>query len=170
MNFRTTYILFGLLVGLLGVFLVTQLRKVPTSDVGYVLPSLHEDNVKTKDIDTVEISRRLPKEEKLAFVRTDQGWRLQSPSVRADGTAVDQLIDQVFRADKEEKSVDVTANPKQFGLEPPAAVVTLKKGADKSWTLNLGDESAGGKDSAVVYVTSSDIPRDVMAVRRSRID
>jgi Domain of unknown function (DUF4340) len=170
MNFRTTYILFGVLFGLLGVFLLTQLKKKPVAEMGYVLPSLHEPNVKTKDIDTVVLDRRLPKEEKLVFVRTEQGWRLEKPDVRADGTAVDQLIDQVFRVSKEEKAVDLTSNLKQFGLEPPSAIITLKKGADTNWTLNLGDESAGGKENALVYVASSDAPKEVMAVRRAQID
>src|SRR5262249_33809861 len=170
MNFRTTYVLFGVLISLLGLFLLTQLKKRPGVETAYVLPSLHEDNVKSKDITAIEIDRRRPKEEKLVFVRTDQGWRLDKPAVRADATVVDQLVDQILRAGKEENAVDLTSNLKQFGLEPPSAVITLKKGVDQKWTLSLGDESAGGKENALVYVTSSDAPKEVMAVRRTQID
>jgi hypothetical protein len=170
MNFRTTYLLFGVLVGLLGLFLLTQLKTRPEAAVGYVLPSLHEPDVKTKDIDAVEIDRRSPKEEKLVFIRGENGWKLDKPAVRADGTTVDQLIDQVFRAGKEEKAVDLTSNLKQYGLETPSAVITLRKGADKTWTLTLGDESPGSKENALVYVTSSDSPKEVMAVRRTSLD
>ncbi|MBV9124710.1 MAG: hypothetical protein JO112_15245, partial [Planctomycetes bacterium] len=58
MNFKTTYILFGVLLAVLGVFLLTQLLgKKTTEETGYVLPSLHEDNdaLKTSDITGVEI-------------------------------------------------------------------------------------------------------------------
>ncbi len=170
MNFKTTYILFGALVGLLALLLVTQKGAKETSNVGYVLPSLHEAKVQAKDIDVVEVDRKQPKAEKLVFTRAERGWRLEQPSVRAQAFAVDDLINQVMRASKEEREVDVTDNPELFGLADPKVIVTLKKGSEKQWQLMLGEESAGPKDKALVYVTSSDAPKEVLAVRRSQLD
>lgn len=171
MNFKTTYILFAVLFVVVGVFALTQItHKKPPEDVAYVLPSLHDDKLEANDITSVQIQTFEPKykPENLTLVRGDQGWHVEDPNVRADRTAVDQVIGDVMRAAREENGVDVTSDLKKYGLEPPAAVVTLKKG-DRQWQLNLGDESVG-KNNAVVYVTSSDRPKEVMAVRRSNLN
>lgn len=171
MNFRTTYILFGILLAVLALFLLSQvLGPRLKEDLLYVLPSLHEEKIDEKDIATVEIDASPPRypQEKLTFTRSGRAWRIQPLDVRADRFAVDQIIGDVFRASREENAVDVTSDLKQFGLDRPGAVVTLKKLPDHEWKLNLGDQSGGG-DSAVVYVTSSDRTHDVMAVRRSQL-
>jgi hypothetical protein len=172
MNFKTTYILFGVLFAVLAIFGLTQLMGLrnPTDRSVYALPSLNDSKkpVRTEDIQTVEIERTRPSAEKLVFQRTGQGWRLQQPSVRVDNYLVDRVVQQVSRARKEERA-DVTANLKQFGLETPAAVVTLtEKDSGREWKLNIGTESRGG-DEAVVYVTSSD-RKEPMAVKRNDLD
>ncbi len=173
MNFRTTYILFGLLIGVLGIFLVTQLFGTRTKDKEkWVLPSLHDEvtPVKLADIDRVEIDRVRPKAEKLLFYRDERGdWRLKEPQARVDKYLVERVISQVIGASKE-KDVDLTPDLAKFGLDSPAEVVTLyQKGTDREWKLNLGESSAGG-EKAVVYVTSSDQPKEPMAVRRGDLD
>lgn len=175
MNFKTTYILFGVLVAVLVVFGVTQLLGLqsPKDKSVYVLPTLHDKKkpIRSDDIDTVEIARGKPTEEKLIFYRTDQGWKLREPSVRVDGYAVDRLIQQVIDAKKEEKA-DVAENLKQLGLDTPRTVVTLtQKGSDRDWKLSLGEESVtGGSSDKVIYVTSSDRPTQPMAVRRLDVE
>ena len=51
---------------------------------------------------------------------------------------------------------------------PPQATITLKKG-DQEWKLNLGRQREG-TTSGVVYVTSSDEPKEPKAVRKSELD
>ncbi|HXG10436.1 MAG TPA: DUF4340 domain-containing protein [Gemmataceae bacterium] len=167
MNFKTTYVLFGLLIAVLVVFLVVQLagRKGPDTAT-YVFPSLHTKtaSIKPKDIDTVEIELHRPESEKMVFVRTEQGWRLREPNVRADAGQLDQLVRQVMDAQIDEKA-EVTSNQEQFGLKPPAAVVTLvQKGGEARWTLNVG--TVGSGFDALAFVNSSERPNEVLAVRR----
>ena len=171
MSFKTTYILFGVLILVVGVFALTQItHRQPPSDVAYVLPTLHDDKITNNDITSIEIQTSGPKyrPEDLIFTRTDSGWQIKDPNVRADHVAVDQVVSDVMRAAREKEGVDITNDLKKFGLEPPAATVTLK-GNDQQWKLNIGDESVG-KTNALVYVTSSDRPKEVMAVRRSNLN
>jgi hypothetical protein len=174
MNFKTTYLLFGLLAAMLAVFAVTQLFKPAGEEsTGYVFPSLSGDKVKSEHIERVEIQRFAPrlKDEKLVCTRKDKHWYLESPAIRLDGTTIDQLITQIMRLSREEKSVDLTSDLAQFGLDKPRMTITLDKAGDdpKQWKLNIGDESAG-KDRAIVYVNSSDRPKEVLAVKRFNLE
>src|SRR6266851_996125 len=173
MNFKTTYILFGVLMGTMGLFLLSQMfGKKSKEEHTYVLPSLHDvvKPVKADAIDRVQIERFGPQAETLLFYRNEQGdWRLKQPGVRAENNLVTRIIDQVLGARMEEQ-VDLTSDLKQFGLDSPSAVVTLyQKGSDRDWKLNLGAGSAGD-EKGVVYVTSSDQPKEPMAVKRSTLD
>jgi hypothetical protein len=173
MNFKTTYFLFGILLLVLGTFLVTQLFGTRTLDKqAYILPSLRDltKPVAAKDIDRVEIVRSRPKEEKLLFFRDAQGeWQLKDPATHADSSQVNRLIDQVMGARREEQA-DLTPNLSTFGLENPAEVVTLyQKGSDQGWKINVGNTSSGD-NNALVYVTSSDSPKDPAAVRKLDLD
>jgi hypothetical protein len=174
MNFKTTYILFGLLAGVLVVFGLTQLLGVqsPKDDTVWVFNSLNDRKnlVSSSDIETVQIEHASAQPQKLVFFRNDQGWQLQEPKVRVDGYAVDRVIDQVKGARKEQKA-DVSSDLKQFGLDAPKTIVTLKKkGEDNEWKLNIGNESEGSEFEKVIYVTSSDRPTEPMAVKRSELD
>lgn len=174
MNFKTTYILFGILLVVLGAFLISQLFVKPPheEESDYVLPGLHEAKINANDITSVEIKATGPKypAENLVFVRRGNGWRVQGSDVRADRVAVDQVVSDVMNASQsaEEKGADVTSDLKRFGLEPPGLIVTLRQGSERQWQLNVGDVSLG-KEDAVVYVNSSDRPRDVIAIRRSKL-
>jgi hypothetical protein len=178
MNFKTTYILFGVLFGLLVVFsLVMFLTPPKPIDQAYVLPSLHDprEPVETKNIDSLTIERTSPKSENIAFDHDkDSGrWSMTRPfalkDYRVDRGAVDRVVDEVMNA-RREQNADVSSNLKDWGLDSPAVVITLHKG-DKEWKLNLGNkvETKGGQTS-VVYVTSSDRPKEVMAVRLGSLD
>jgi hypothetical protein len=173
MNFKTTYILFGVLLGVLGLFLLTQLFAKRTIDQqAYVLPSLHDfvTPVKADDIERIEVERQRPKAEKFVFSKDEHGnWVSKDPNVRLDTNSVKRIIDQVIGA-RMDPSADLTSDLKRFGLDNPAEIVTLtKKDGAQEWKLNMGDSSAGD-DKAMVYVTSSDEPKQPMAVPRSSLD
>jgi Domain of unknown function (DUF4340) len=173
MSFKTTYILFGLLIALLCVFLVTQISGTrKTEDLAYILPSVHDPitPVKTDDIESVEIKRSKPNAETLHFFKNAQGnWMLKEPSVRVDSTQIDRVITQVLNAKREEQA-DVTTDLAKFGLDQPSEVVTLfKKGSDKEWQVNVGETGVGG-DKALVYVTTSDDPKQPLAVHKTDLD
>ncbi|CAN5396112.1 hypothetical protein BH10PLA2_BH10PLA2_03020 [soil metagenome] len=173
MNFRTTYILFGLLFAFLGVMLLTQLfgTRAPV-DAEFALPSLHDPikPVKSDDFDTVEIQRFQPKAETLRFFKDSKGvWRCKDPDVRLVSGLARQVIDQVL-AVKRDPQADLTSDLKKFGLDSPSAKVTLIKagGAGESW-LNLGEVTSSGPGS-IVYATSSDDPKAPMALRKADIE
>lgn len=173
MSFKTTYILFGVLLAVVGVLFLNSLIAPRTRDQqAFLLPSVHDilNPVKADDIERIEIVRTRPREERLLFYRDDKkNWKSKEPEVRVTSSQVGQIVDQILRAKRDEHA-DMTADLRRFGLDVPAAVVTLtNKGGDKDWKVNLGDQSTG-EDKAVVYVTSSDAPKEPMAVRRADID
>jgi hypothetical protein len=168
MSFKTTSLLFGVLLGVLTVFGLLATFQKRRLDQSYVLPSLHKDE--TAVIDGVEVERD---GRTYDFFKTAAGWRLRLPGsgveVRADDGKVNEIIEQVRKARKDDEA-DVTRTLSQWGLEKPSAGgrVTLRsKGRGKEWTLFLGKDSV---DRRYVYVNSSDRPGDVLAVRRNQID
>ena len=89
MNFKTTYILFGLLGAVLVVFaVVLWLNPLPPEVGDYVLPSLHRATspVTTSDVTEVIIDRRRPTEEKWVFVK-DETSRFGLPSFKVLGAS-----------------------------------------------------------------------------------
>jgi hypothetical protein len=176
MNFKTTYVLFGL-VALMFVVLAVAfwMEPAPTDASLWVLPSVHASAkpLQTSDIDRVEIEREKPTKETIVFVRDSgdkQRWRITEPrGLRADRFAVENLIRQIFDAQRDENA-DRPDSLKSWGLEPPAAKITLKKGDERTVQLNVGNTSPGGEASAVIYVTSSDRPKEGMAVKKSTLD
>jgi hypothetical protein len=171
MNFRTTYILFGVLLVVIGLFAFAlwwdpTARKTPTK---YLLDVPRDkDNVaKTDDVTRVEIDRREPKAEKIVFERDGNSdrWTITSPrKLRADSRAVDALIQQLQNATREDKT-DEAPNLAAWGLDPPQAVVTMRK-KDKEYGLNLGKTNASGE----VYVLNPyEDPKKPVVVKESRL-
>src|SRR5579871_6859711 len=175
MNFRTTYILFAAVLAAVGIFALTQSFRVPKPVTlsAYVLPSLHKDakNPTNPDnFDSIEIDRRRPKEEKLVFLKRENGWEMEKPyNLHVDASQITALIHQIVDARRESQS-DVVKDLKYYELDQPATVVILKKGADQEWKLNIGTQGPGSGSSGVVYVTSSDRPDEPLVVRRAEID
>ena len=173
MNNRTIYILGGILLGVLGLMLLAQLSgtRAPDAEL-YVFPSLRasKGGAKTEAIRQVSIEHlKDGAPQKLIFDRTDQGWKLKQPAVRVVGTMVDRLIDEVRNARKEE-SADLSTNLKELGLDPPELAVTLVRTDDgREFRINVGSQSAGNAENAVVYVNSSEVSAP-MAVRRAQLD
>jgi hypothetical protein len=175
MNFKTTYILFGILAAVLLLFIFTLwLGPTDTEGSAYVLPSMHREGspLEPKDITRIEIERTQPKEEKIVFVREagSNRWRIVEPrDYSANSVAIDALVRQIYGARRDEQA-DLLNKPEQYGLETPAEVVTLIKEAEprREVKLNVGDTSPG-TEKAVIYVTSSD-RKEVMAVRKNELD
>jgi hypothetical protein len=166
MNLRTTYILFALLLVVLLVFAATQLWKVSptgTSKEQYIFADFHSKNpVKTGEIDTVRIDRGEGKEA-IAFTRGKDGWQMTAPfTSRTDTFQVDNLVRQVTDAEREKS--EMSSNLKEYDLDPPPVVVTLKKG-DQEWKLNVGKQTGG-----VVYVSNAAEPKQPAAVRKASLD
>jgi hypothetical protein len=173
MSFKTTYVLFGLLFGVLAVFLITQLFGNRSVDQRtYVLPSMHDvaSPVRTADIDRIEIERAKPKPEKIELYRDAHNvWRMKDPNTRADDSLVNRIIDQVMQA-KRNQDADMKPDLAAYGLDSPSELVKFyKKDSDKPWTISTGATSAG-ESTAVVYVVTSDSPKDPMAVRKTELD
>jgi hypothetical protein len=168
MNFKTTGLLFAILIGVLWGFGLMLALKKEAPDESFVLPGMHvpKKEVSRDDVSVVEVERD---GKKATFVKNDQGqWRMrfQNFEVRADGNKIDSLIDEVRDARKDE-DVDVTSNLKQFGLDRPRTRVTLKtKGVGQEWTLNLGKTRA---DDAYIFVNSSERPKEVLPVKKSSL-
>ncbi len=175
MNFRTTYILFAAVLAAVGVFALTQIFgvKKPGTLSAYVLPSLHKDTknpANPDSFDSIEIDRRRPKEEKLLFLKKDTGWEMEKPyPLHVNTVQVGDLVRQVVDARHAQQS-DVVKSLKYYELDQPATVITLKKGADKEWKLNIGTQGPGSGSSGVVYVTSSDRPDEPLVVKRGDLD
>lgn len=172
MNFKTTYVLFGILAGLLVIFGLSQMFATKPGEQGYLLADLHKAGVNADAIDTVEIDRRGPPAEKLVFVR-DAGskrWRMVQPyPAHADASAVDRVVRDLINAKPDEKA-NVVADPAKYGLAPPKETVTLKQGADREWVVQLGEETAGDASHALVYAAAGADPKHPTAVKRFDVE
>jgi hypothetical protein len=168
MNFRTTYILMGLVAALLigfALYLLVADEK-PTGE-GYLLPTFNAAGFKSSDITSLEIQKP---DETLVFVREGkERWRLEKPvQARVDSSAVENLVRDLLSAKHSEKGVDIRSLA-QHHLDNPSVKVTLNKGADYHSTVSVGDVTAGGAQ-AVVYVLSSDAKdQKPWAVRKSNL-
>lgn len=179
MNFKSTALLFGLLLAMLWTFGVMLAVKRGSVDDNAVLPSLQGDPDVV--IDSVIITRdKDKKSEKIVFTKDKDNWRMQQPplatSVRVESFKVTQIVNQVKDARRDDEA-DTTSNLSFYDLDRPSVVITLKghsekrkddekvKGPEKEWKLNIGKDQGG-----FVYVTSSDRPSKVAAIKKSSLD
>jgi hypothetical protein len=172
MNFKTTYIIFGVLIVLIGV-VALALWYDPTArndKSKFVLPVLQDKAViKAEDIDRVEIERR--DKDKIVLQRepsTDRWSILEPKKLRADKIPVSHLISQIFEATREDNVVK-PPSLSTWGLEPPEETITLKKGNERLYQLFIGNVSPGDQD-AVIYVLDPARPKEPMAVKKNRLD
>lgn len=169
MNFRTTYILLGIVVIALlalGIYVLTTGDK-PTNPAteGYLLQTLRKEKVTADKINSVEIERPGQSPEKIAFIREEKKWVMVAPErARADSAAVESIVSALLNA-RTEKNADLSNDLAAHGLDKPPVRITLK-GADKEATISLGNVTVGG-DQAVVYVVTSDMSGKPQAAKRS---
>jgi hypothetical protein len=169
MNYKTTYILFGLLAALVLVLGVVLYRGPGTDQNkgSYVLPSVHDPKnpLKPDQVTRVEIQLKRPEGPTLVFERSEGSdkWRITGPRpLPADSTHIDDLVREVLDAQQQPDKRDL----KSAGLDNPARVITLQQGEEREVRVNLG-ETTPGAESGVVFVTSSDQAKTPMAVRLS---
>ncbi len=161
MNFRTTYILLGVVgVALLTLLLVLAFKGSKGTDSpkidGYLIQSLRAADVKASDVETIEIEKSGSNPEKIVLVRDKSGWNLTAPvRGKADSTIINNLVNDLFEA-KTEKNAEI-GSMAQHGLENPGVKITLKA-KSLSATLSLGNITIGG-DSSLVYIYSPDLNR-----------
>jgi hypothetical protein len=163
-----TLLVLTLVVAALAAFVWFYERKLPSSDEAKaeakkVLAGVKADAVRevsiVRDRTTVRLVREgkpPAEEEKKAGAGDEESpmlpestseWRLASPlQARADRTAVDGLLSSVLGLEKERTLEKV--DRKQYGLEPPAARVTVVTAAGKK-TLEVGRELPGTDQRAV---------------------
>ncbi len=165
MNFRFTAILFGAVVlGVAILALVTYFDSDKSVGDGLVGP-FTKTGLKESDVDTLEILRSEPTEEKLVFTKLGDGkWELRQPVVaKVDPAAVDSLIRALFGA-KPARYAGLTENLAQHGLAKPSVRITLKRGTETTATVNVGDTTIGGTD-AFTFVTTAENPDRPIALR-----
>jgi hypothetical protein len=172
MNYRTTYVLFGILACLF-VFLglALWLAPLPTQANQYVFPSLHprEGEVSFTYFDHVEIEHG-DVAPKLVFDRDNKTnlWTVSDGTATypADSAKVNRLISAICGA----KKVPTEKPPAlgEWGLDKPDTVVTMKSSDGKhDIKLSIGKSSPGDDRSAVTYVLSSEYGQDPLAVSRA---
>lgn len=167
MNFRTTGILFGLVLAsslvLLGMSLFEEGK-----DTDFLLNTLTKAGLKADDIDTLEFERA--DGAKMKIVRTDAAsWKIIEPiQVKAEAGQITRIVDELFKA-KPIPFGDLSSNKATHGLEPPGLKVTLKKGTEHAATVNVGNVEGSGRQS-VAFVTTSERPERPMAVPREAVD
>jgi hypothetical protein len=170
MNFRTTYILLGVvvacLVGLGAYVLFSSPDKATNPNVeGYLLKSLRAANVTADKVTSVEIERPGQTPDHITFTRDGKTWQMVAPTrARTESATVDSIVTALLNA-KTVKAADLAGNLGAHGLDNPPLKVTLKAG-ELSGTLSLGNVTIGGSE-AVVYVTTSDQPDRPQAARRN---
>lgn len=166
MNFRTTGILFGLVLAFALVLLGMSLFEGDNKSTDLLLEKLVLAGVKESDIDTVELERE--GSGKMKLVRSGGEWKITEPiQVKADKTAVDNVIAALFKA-RPIQFDGLSSSKATHGLEPPGLKVTIRQG-DKSETVSIG-EIMGSSRAAVAFVTTGSRPERPMAVPREGID
>jgi hypothetical protein len=172
MNYKTTYILFGLLTAILVVVsLVWLFEPAPEEGGKFLLPSANgKTPIKSSDIVKVKIERTRPDAETLTFERdeTSKTWKITSPrAVRASTSNVENLVRDVLQVEAAPK-VDVPANLKAAELDPPAETITLTTKDAKELKVNFGAESPF-ETGGVVYLSSSEKPSAPTPVLKSSL-
>ncbi|MEZ6142521.1 MAG: DUF4340 domain-containing protein [Zavarzinella sp.] len=173
MNFRTTYILAGVVgVGLLVLLLVLLFSggngDAPPEVEGYLLQSFRAARIEPEQIQSVEIERPGGKPAKLTFARSATGWRISEPAnSRADAARLEKIIQSLLEA-KTDNSADISPDLGKHGLSSPGLTITLKTKDNLKTSVSLGNVSIGG-DRSVVYVTVADDAKKAKAVRRSAL-
>ena len=168
MNFRLTGIIFAVVLVLLGGLLVSLL--VDSGDTvaapDGLLDPLTRAGAKAADIDTVEIVRTQPSEQKLLFLKVGDRWELREPATaKVDGLAVDTLVRDLFRA-APVRHPELTGSVGVHGLDKPTVRVTLGRGETKA-TVNVGLTALGGGERGVTFVTTGGAPGRPLAVKRT---
>src|SRR5437870_4972234 len=94
------------------------------------------------DVTALELKRR---EDTVRFARAGEGWELKAPVVaRGDRARIDETLTTVLTAKVDREIDPKPAAPGAFGLDKPAAEVTLTLKDGKTVGVALGNKSPTG--------------------------
>jgi hypothetical protein len=162
MNFRVTAILFAVATVLATALLFFALTREDTAaEDDLLLPALRGSTAES--IDTLELTRSSPDEQKLIFQKSAGTWALTSPTKsKVDSPAIDALIRDLLKVKpvRYDGSMD---NLTTIGLSQPTLYATVRT-ADKATTIRFGLTTIGRAD-AVTFVATSERPDTPLAVR-----
>ena len=158
MNFKTTFVLIGLLVVAGLVVLFTRERKEKPGERAEATQQKVLD-VKSEDVTKIVVTPASGT--KNVFEKTDGKWRLAEPvSAAAEAFEVDSLV----RALTDLEATSTASSSTATGLDKPQYVVDLTTSDGKTRTVNVGAETAVGdslyvalKGDEKVHVVSADL-------------
>jgi hypothetical protein len=164
MRWQTTAVLAFLLAVLGGFYYVYEVRLGPgreeaTARKGRVF------SADTKDVTAVAITRA---DDTVRLQREGEAWQVLEPvKARGSRTAVDELLANVMTA-KIDREIDPSPkSPADFGLDKPAADLTLTLKDGKTLGLQLGAKNPTGvwvyareRDKPAVFVLGESVLRD----------
>jgi hypothetical protein len=164
MRWQTTVVLAVLLLALGAFYYVYEMRLGPerekaAGEKGRVF------TVDTKDVTEVEIRRP---DQTIRLAREGDGWQVTEPvKARGDRGAIDELVTTVVMAKMDREIAGTPASLGEFGLDKPAAEVTLTVKDGKRVGLTLGAKSPTGvwvyaqaRDKPAVIVVGDNVLRD----------
>ncbi len=163
MNFKTTFLLFGLLIGMLWLFgIAIEVRKGHLEE-GYLFPSIQKEKIKVKSI-TLDRGKKLYK-----FAKQEDGeWTVQqikpesSEVWRVRSFDVENMIDTVTKL-KENEEADTIKSFAEAKLDSPPSKIILHRENGSPLVLNFGRKS-GDEKTGNIYVSSSEKDRVPTAV------
>src|SRR5438034_1953756 len=174
MNFRNTFVLFGLFLGMLWLFGLMVSIKRTNKEETFVMPAFHGDQ-DVLIVDSLQLTRGGgDKKEEYVFTRGEGGWKMSVPpfktQVRVEEFRVKNIVRQIADA-QDAAEVDVSGSLSSYGLDQPTTTVTIKAHqkdkAEQTWNFFVGKQS---RDKTFYYVTSSESPRAAHGVRKTSID
>jgi hypothetical protein len=164
MRWQTTVVLAVLLAILGGFYYVYEVRMGPAREEAAARKG-RVFSAETKDVTGVDITRA---GEKVSLKKEGEEWRLLAPvTARGSRTAVDELLATVLTA-KIDREIDPRpANLADFGLDKPAAELTLALSDGRSLGLQLGAKNPTGvwvyareRDKPAVFVLGESVLRE----------
>ena len=142
MNFKSTALLFGLLLGMLWLFGLMLTAKKGPREEDFVFPSMHGSKDATINFVSVVRKGTIGKEE-FEFKRDKDNWTMSQPhlkfSIRAETFKVNQLVNQIKDARKDDEA-DVTNDfaAYELGKDQAAIVVTLRGKLENTKEFEIG--------------------------------
>jgi hypothetical protein len=142
MKWKTAVVLLVVAAGLGGFYLYDVYRLGPARDKAESAKG-RLWSVEPKDVVAVTIARPT---ETIRARRAGDGWELAEPiAARGDRGVIEEVVTTLVTARKDREVDPSPAKPADFGLDPPAADVTLEvKGASEPLRLAVGGKTPTG--------------------------
>jgi hypothetical protein len=164
MRWQTTAVLAALLAILGGFYYLYEVRWGPAREEAAARRG-RVFSAETKDVTEVELKRG---SERVRLQREGESWQVLEPlKARGSRTAVDELLATVMTAKIDREIDPKPASPADFGLDKPAAEVTLTLKDGRKLGLQLGAKNptsvwvyAREHDKPAVFVLGESVLRD----------